>query len=74
MADRVTYYYLTCACGHKRYIATSRWLHRDDLVRRAVCSACRLRQTTDVIVIAESSGGFISGIKPELVGLVVQKV
>lgn len=74
MANRVTYYNLTCACGFRGFIATSRWSHRDELVQRAACTAWGRRRIKSMVVVAEGSGGFISEIKPELAGLIVQKV
>lgn len=36
----VHYVRVECACGHHAMIGTSRWLHRDELLRRARCSVC----------------------------------
>ncbi|WP_145963393.1 hypothetical protein [Paracoccus mutanolyticus] len=38
-----TYWYITCDCGHWAHVATSRWLHRDELLRRSRCTSCGKR-------------------------------
>ncbi|AYF01249.1 hypothetical protein PY32053_01622 [Paracoccus yeei] len=49
-----TYWYITCDCGHWAHIATSRWLHRDELLRRSRCTSCGKRGT-GLIMVATST-------------------
>lgn len=38
--DQATYYQIECRCGHVGRVGFSRWLHRDEVLRRTKCSAC----------------------------------
>lgn len=38
------FFALYCPCGHHAVVALSRWLHRDEILQRAVCSVCGRRE------------------------------
>ncbi|WP_411839391.1 hypothetical protein [Paracoccus sp. ME4] len=38
--DQATCYLIRCRCGHEGRVGFSRWLHRDDVLRRTRCSVC----------------------------------
>ncbi|MEI4470904.1 hypothetical protein [Frigidibacter sp. MR17.24] len=72
---RPSYALITCACGHRATVAMSRWLHRDEVLRRARCSVCGRRGAVDMIALTGVVGGSM-GLRParEVVGLPVIEV
>ena len=49
MDDEPSYTMIQCVCGHRGYVATSRWLHRDEIMQRARCKVCR-RKTAEALI------------------------
>jgi len=72
--DHVTYYHLTCVCGHEAHVALSRWLHRDEIRRRAKCTACGSRQVREVRIVVDMVNTLINGPASGLEGLPVRRV
>ncbi|VDS08845.1 hypothetical protein PARHAE_02030 [Paracoccus haematequi] len=38
--EQATFSHIYCGCGHSGMVGTSRWLHRDEMLRRFRCSVC----------------------------------
>jgi|GEM_PF-7052214 len=51
------YYRITCRCGHEASASLSKWLHRDEVLRRARCTACGRRAAIGLVTENVGEGG-----------------
>lgn len=72
--EMVHYCHITCKCGHEAYVATSRWIHSDEVRRRAKCTVCGKRTVKDVVAVPARTGGYGDGPSQRLAGLKVIRV
>ncbi len=68
------YYRIYCTCGRIGLIVLSRWLHRDEVLRRARCTVCGRRGAADLTWIHGQAPDSWSEVDPAMVNLPVIKV
>lgn len=62
------YYQIRCSCGHQGHVAFTRWLHRDEVLRRTRCSTCGAKDGRDIRLVPGPDAGLsvCPDIRPDL--------
>lgn len=70
--DEPAYDLIRWHCGHEGHVGFSRWLHRDEVLRRTKCSACGGKQERDLRVLPGPGAG--KAYEKEVAGVRVHQV